>query len=316
MKRFKEILIKLLFPPARVIILCCVTGFPLVIFSLIYLSSTNPISYVSYVISAYALTVLCTNFPKMRKRCKELIHGDEVRIIVNFRSFMNRYKYTSMYLNEREFRAKISLYTGFAINVFYAVFKCATGAYYRSAWLWAIGIYYIMLSSIRFMLLKNVHITDIKERSVRRKIHEYKTYRGCGIMMILLNTAMAGMTVQMIWKNRGYEYPGFIIYISALYTFYCFISSLTNAVSFAKRNNPILSAAKNLNFIGAMMSMFTLQTAMITQFGNDETFRRKMNSATGGAVLILTSAMSVFMIIHANKNLRRLENNQGESYGK
>ncbi len=111
MKKFKDIIFKLLFPPVWVIVLSSLTGFPLMIISLVFLSSTNPVSYVSYVLSAYALTVLCANFPKTKRRCKELIYGDEVWIIVNFRNFMNRYKYTSMYLNDKEFRAKISLYT-------------------------------------------------------------------------------------------------------------------------------------------------------------------------------------------------------------
>ena len=143
MKKFKKILLKLLFPPVKIIVLSSIIGFPVMIISLLFLSATNPISYISYVVSAYALTVLCVNFPKAKRRCKELIYGYEVRIIVNFRNFMNRYKYTSMYLNDKEFRAKFSLYTGLGINLFYTVFKFGTGIMFRSAWLWAIGIYYL-----------------------------------------------------------------------------------------------------------------------------------------------------------------------------
>lgn len=61
-----------------------------------------------------------------------------------------------MYLNDKEFRAKISLYTGLGINCFYALFKCGTGIMFRSAWLWAIEIYYVMLTtkaSIRAALI-------------------------------------------------------------------------------------------------------------------------------------------------------------------
>lgn len=100
MKRFKEFLYKILFPPVWVIVLSTIIGFPAVIISLVFLSSTNPISYISYVLSAYALTVLYANFPRAKNRCNELIHGDEVKIIVSFRRFMHRYKYTSMYLDD------------------------------------------------------------------------------------------------------------------------------------------------------------------------------------------------------------------------
>ncbi len=178
---------------------------------------------------------------------------------------------------------------------------------FRSAWLWAIGIYYVILSAIRFMLLRNVRITDKSKHSVKRKIQEWKNYRLCGIMMFLLSIAMSGMVFQMIWQNRSYEYKGYIIYISALYTFYCFISSISNVISFAKRNNSILSAAKNLNLAGAVMSMFALQTAMFSAFGGGETFQRQMNTITGSAVCIIVTGMAVFMIVRSNRNLKSLE---------
>ena len=308
MKKFKDIVFKLLFPPVWIIILSSLIGFPAVIIALIFLSKTNPICYVSYILSAYALTVLCANFPRAGRLCKELIHGNEVRIIVKFRSFMNRHKYTSMYLNDREFRAKVSLYSGLAINMFYAVFKCATGAIFRSAWLWAIGIYYVMLSVIRFTLLRYVRITDKKEHTLERKVHEYKSAKLCGIMMLALNIAMTGMTVQMIWRNRGYEYKGYMIYISAMYAFYCFINAAVNVVKFAKINNPILSSAKILSLAGALMSMFALQTAMFSAFDTSGAeYQRLMNTITGGVICTLVLCMAIFMIIWSIRNLKALE---------
>lgn len=308
MKRFKKFIYKILFPPVWVIILSSVIGFPAVIFSLKVLSGTNPVSYISYVLSAYALTVLCTNFPRAKRRCKELIHGDEVKIIVYFRKFMRRYKYTSMYLDDVKFRARISLYCGLAVNIFYAVFKCATGFIFRSAWFWAIGIYYVMLSAIRFTLMRNVRITDKKEHGAERKIHEYKSAKLCGIMMLALNAAMMGMTFQMIWQNRSYEYKGYIIYISALYAFYSFINAVVNIIKFSKINNAILSSAKILAFAGALMSMFALQTAMFSSFGGGKELQRLMNTITGTAVCIITMGMAVFMIVRANACLKKLEN--------
>lgn len=308
MDGFKKILKKLLFPPVWVIVLTSVIGFPAMVISLEFLSGTNPVSYISYVLSAYALTVLCANFPRAKKRCKELIHGDEVKIIISFRKFMRRYKYTSMYLDDIEFRARVSLYSGLAVNMIYAVFKCATGVMFRSSWLWAIGIYYVMLSAIRFTLLRNVRITDRKEHGFEKKIHEYKSARLCGIMMFALNAAMTGMTFQMIWQNRSYEYKGYIIYISAMYAFYSLITAVVNAVKFAKRNNAILSAAKILALAGALMSMFALQTAMFSAFGGGEELQRLMNTVTGGAVCIITAGMAVFMIVRANVCLKKLSN--------
>lgn len=311
----KKLIFKILFPPVRVIVLCSVIGFPAMIISLKFLNENNPISYISYVLSAYALTVLCVNFPRAKRRCRELIHGNEIKIIVLLRNFMRRYKYTSMYLDDMEFRAKMSLYSGLAVNMFYAVFKCATGVIFHSAWLWAIGIYYVMLSAIELTLMRNVRITNQKEHGVERKIHEYKSARLCGIMMFALNIAMSGMTIQMIWKNRSYEYKGYIIYISALYAFYCLINAVVNVVKFSKRNNAILSAAKILALAGALMSMFALQTAMFSAFGGGEKLQRIFNTIMGSAVLSATAGMAVFIIVRANICLKRLKNERSDFNG-
>lgn len=275
-------------------------------FSLKCLSDTHPFSYVSYILSAYALTVLCANFPRTKKRCSELIHGDEVKIIVSFRRMMGRHKYTSMYLDDIEFRERISLYSSLAVNMFYAVFKCATGVIFHSVWFWAIGIYYVMLSVIRFTLLRNVRITCKKEHSVERKIYEYKSAKLCGILMLALNIAMGGMIVQMIWQNHHYEYKGYIIYISAFYAFFYLINAIVKVVKFSKQDNPILSAAKMLALAGALMSMFALQTAMFSSFGGNEEFQRLMNTITGGMVCFIVMGMAIFLIVRANIRLKRL----------
>lgn len=307
MDNFKKIVKILLFPKMSVLLICSVIGFPLMIYCLIYQDTPQIVSIPSYVLSAYAFTVICVNFNGFVKKTKALIKGDSVKIIVSFRRLMNSYKYTSMYLNDRDFRARISLYMSLLTNMAFAVFKCAIGTFYRSPWLWTIGIYYAILTAIRFTLMRNIRISDKNGHGVKKKIHEYKTYRTTGILMFLLNGGIAGMAVQMIWQNKSYTYAGFTIYISALYTFYCFISAIVNLIKFSRNENPILTASKNLSFMGAAMSMYTLQTAMIYAFDtNGDSFRVKMNIITGSAVTLFAVGLAVFMIIRANKNLKKL----------
>lgn len=299
----------ILTPPIWAVILMSVILIPLVIVTLLFIDNTSAVAIIVYCYAAYAFTVLCIAMPKIVKRSKELIHGDEVKLIVAFRKFMNRYKYTGMFLNDRDFRARISLYGGLVINLAYAVFKIATGIYYYTPWPFAIGVYFLMLGLIRLVLMKNVRISDRQEHTASKKIHELKSYRTCGISMLVLTVGVMGVAIQMIWKNRGYEYPGFIIYISALYTFYSLILSVVNVVRFSKRKNAVLSAAKNLSLAGALMSLYALQTAMLTTFGGSESYRRLMNSLTGAAVCLLISAMGIFMIIKTRKKLQELEIN-------
>lgn len=153
-----------------------------------------------------------------------------------------------------------------------------------------------------------------KQRGYGIGIDDYMV-KPIDLMMLVLSTAMGGMTFQMIWQNRSYEYKGYIIYISALYAFYSFITAVVNVVKFSRINNAILSAAKILALAGALMSMFALQTAMFSSFGGGAELQQLMNTITGTAVCVLTIGMAVFMIVRANICLKKSENTQLQRSG-
>lgn len=287
-----------LFPPVWVIAVVCIIGFPFVIFALKCLSETNPISYIAYVLSAYAFTVLVLAFPELKSKISYRLKNNPIVDKINSHPIGNRY------LNDLNFKGSVSLHQGLVINLFYAGFKFVTSLIYGSVWLGAIAVYYVMLCVLRFNLILNSRRAAVLD-SEDRKTYEYRSYRRTGFLMLLLNAAMGGMIAQMIWKNEGYEYPGYVIYLSAMYAFYSFISAILNLVKFRRAGSPILSASKAISFAGAMMSVLALQTAMISRFGKgDELFRMKMNIATGSAVFVIVLVMAVYMIIRSGRILK------------
>ncbi len=120
--------------------------------------------------------------------------------------------------------------------------------------------------------------------------------------LFLLNIPMGGMIVLMAAADNGYSYPGYVIYISAMYTFYTMIMSVVNLVRYRRLGSPVLSAAKALNFIAALMPVLGMQTAMIAEFSaEDDGFRRLMNSITGAAVWVTVIVTAVYMLIRSSK---------------
>ena len=86
-----------------------------------------------------------------------------------------------------------------------------------------------------------------------------------------------------------------------MYTFYTIILSVVNLVKYRRLGSPILSAAKILNFVAALMSLLGLQTAMISQFSTEgENYRRMMNAMTGGSVWLAVILIAVYML-HSRK---------------
>ena len=116
------------------------------------------------------------------------------------------------------------------------------------------------------------------------------------------------MAVQMVAQDKSTVYPGVFIYGSAAYTFYFFGLAIANVIRFHKGSSPLLSAAKNLSFVSALMSMFVLQTAMLTAFDEGGSpFGLIINSVSGAVVFAFVIYTAIRMIVHGAKKLKELE---------
>ena len=76
-------------------------------------------------------------------------------------------------------------------------------------------------------------------------------------------------------------------------------------MSFRRRDNAILSAAKDLNMIGALVSMYSLQATMLHAFGSndEENFRDIMNIITGAVVFAAVFIIASYMVINGTHRL-------------
>ena len=115
---------------------------------------------------------------------------------------------------------------------------------------------------------------------------------------------------------RRLLFPGAVV---ALYTFYTTIMAVVNLVRDRKSGSPVMAAARGVNLAAALVSMLSLETAMLTQFNDgskDAFFRRAMIGSTGGAVCVLVTVMGLYMVIHAARRIRKLRANSGPSQDK
>lgn len=104
--------------------------------------------------------------------------------------------------------------------------------------------------------------------------------------------------------------PVFLIYLAAIYAFSKIFVAVKNVMKFRKCGSPVLSAAKIISLIAAMISILTLETAIISRFGNMENpvFYQGMIGTVGGAVCVFVLITAICMIVRANKQLK--ETNQ------
>ena len=307
MVQLKQILKKIFFLPPLPTVLIAVPSFALVTFTLVT-ENGGVIAYLSYIMSAYALAITCTGISHVDHFVKS------VRAEIGKHPLMEKLSNTSLgarFLGDVRFRTEISLHLGFLINLLYIVMKMASGIYYHSVWFISIAVYYILLAFMRFLLFRRG-----KTRTAGNHLEaELKRYRMCGILLLIMNQALAGIVVFMVHQNKSYDYPGLLIYAMAAYSFYCVIIASVNVVKFRRHGSPVLSAAKVISLVSAMVSILSLETAMVTRFGDkdDFSFRQAMTGATGGGVCTFVLGIAVFMIVKSSLQLKKINTTETDN---
>ncbi|MCD7797109.1 MAG: hypothetical protein LUG95_05760 [Clostridiales bacterium] len=172
--------------------------------------------------------------------------------------------------------ASLSLLISLILNLFYAVWEIICGISYGFYWFATLGCYYILLILLCLILLSEARQFRQKENA------QWKKYCVLGILLLLMNFILSGIVISAVTDGNGSHYGGYLIYVVAAYTFYRVIAAIKNLVKYRSSHNPVLAALKVINFISAMISLLSLEIAMILQFGNDEAFfKKKMTIFTG-----------------------------------
>lgn len=259
---------------------------------------TSPVlEYIAYVLSAYALVISVTGITKIINFVRGGFRENEgIKTLLTIPTVEKLF-------NESTYRTELALYPGFCINVIYVIFKTSLGIYYRSAWFLSLGVYYLALAIMRFLL---IHYLRFRKKTAN-KGDELRRYRMCGYMLFLIDAALVGITILAVKENAGFTYPGYLIYVMALYAFYSVVTAVINLIKYRKYGSPVMSAAKVINMSTALVSIFSLETAMLAQFGgeNDEKFRLIMTSLTEAGVSLIVIGMALFMIIRSGILIKR-----------
>lgn len=299
MERLKRMVFRLVFLPGWLVWLISLPSFSLVIYVLANGLENSVWTYVGYGASAYALIICCFNAPRM-------IHA--VRGGFSGHPFVQKTvgsQQGQRFMSDPIYRAEIALYAGLAINLAYTVLKMISGIVFRSLWFGALAGYYLLLSILRFALLHHARRSPVGENL----ISEWRRYRFCGCMLLVMNQALTVIVVLVVRQNSGFAYPGILIYIMAMYAFYAVFNAMRSVIRFRHRGSPVLSAAKAVSLVAALVSVLSLETAMLTQFGTaeDERFRQIMTGSTGAVVCVTVLAMAAYMIAKSTRQVRKLK---------
>ncbi|MGM9624599.1 MAG: hypothetical protein ACI3XM_02710 [Eubacteriales bacterium] len=286
---------KFLFPPIRLILLLTVVSAAALPTVFLYGLDHHPIGYAVYVLSFYTLTVDVI-------ACAHTI-PDTCRAV---RQKIYAHPYGERYMTDITFKTHISLWLSLGTNLFYVAANLFSGILYRSVWSVTLAVYYTILAVMRFLLLRFVNRNGIGQK----RIPELRRARLCGMILLTMNLALSGVVLLVIRSGEGFHYAGMMIYVMALYTFWITITAVLDIIRYRTYSSPVLTVTKTIKFAAALVSMLSLETAMLAEFGSEvdsPDFERIMVGATGAGICLIVTVMSVMIMIRTTKAMRKHE---------
>lgn len=248
-------------------------------------------SYILYVLSAYSLTALCIRLPAAIRAGQ---------------NWGKKHPGVEKFLKNEDLIFSLKLYLEQFVNFAYGIFKIASGVVIGSAWIGADGIYNFVQALIQlFQILRRKNPGSLRD--------QWKSYRFCGVLILLLHFTLIGIVFQMVNWRRVEESGEIVIIATAAFAFYKFISSFIELARDRKHTHPVDSSVRMLELSQAMFAIFSLQAGLLHVFGTGEGWEFFLNLAVGCIVCLLTVAMGIYMIRRGNREIKKLqETDHGE----
>lgn len=299
MKNWKSVCRKCFILPLWIVCILAVISTISLIFVFMKGWDRNPVAYAVYVISFYTLIVTCL-------ACWKTIPGYYKSI--KGKVYDNRY--AKQYLTDVAYKTHINFYTSLCVNLLYVAINAVSAVIYRTYWFAVFAVYYGIMAVMRFLLVRYVGKNCIGES----RLGELKRSRACAYILLTVNLTLSGVVLMMVYYNRGFHYRGFLIYVMAMYAFYSTTTAVTDVIKYRKYNSPVMSVSKMIKLASSLFSMLFLETAMFAQFGQDTSSKTKqiMIMATGAGICVIVVGMSVYMIVHASKEIRQYKKSEKE----
>ena len=179
-------------------------------------------------------------------------------------------------------------------NAAFSIYYLILGFITSSWWLLTLGSYYLILSLVRFVVL-------------RSKDKEQLVTQFTGWMLIVLSLPLVGTVILSVMRDRGYKYHMIVMLAIATYTFIKITLATINYVKSRHSSSAMLITLRNISFADAFVSIFAMQRSMLVSFdGMTGAEIVIMNGALGSAVCVICFALGLLLLLRTK---RKDENN-------
>lgn len=275
--------------PTAIVVLLIPVSAVLLIFTHTVPGAKRSTALTAYILTVFTLLAVCRKLPGWIAYWKRIRYENP---------------YVLLFVSDTALRVKLSLGFSVTTNTAYALFQLCMGMYHASIWFYSFAVYYGLLVLMRLFLLREVNAGTPGQNLCR----EWERFRFCGVILLIMNLSLGTIAAFIVLQNRGFSHHPVTTVVMAVYTFCSLIYSVYGLFKFKKYRSPVYTATKIVRLAAALVSVLTLETALLSAFGgSDEHARRLITGTTGSVVISIILIIAVTMIIFSTKEIRKIK---------
>ena len=181
----------------------------------------------------------------------------------------------------------------FAFNITFGAYHLIFGIMTGSWWLLTLGSYYMILSIVRFYV-------------IRLRKHKQFVRRFTGIMLMLLSIPCVGTVILSVVRDRGHRFHTIVTIAMAVYAFTRITFTTVRFVKSKRCSSTGIITLSYISLADAVVSVFALQRTMLASFdGMTESEIQIMNAVTGSAACAVVFLLGLKLIKTPSNYLKR-----------
>ena len=183
-------------------------------------------------------------------------------------------------------------------NIAFSIYHLVLGIVSYSWWLLTLGFYYLILSIVRFTVLR-----------IKKTDHFITKFTGW--MLIALTAPLIGTVVLSIMRDRGHKLHMIIMIAMAAYAFTNITLAAIRFIKSRQSTSAALIALRNISLANAFVSIFALQRSMLVTFeGMSATEIVIMNAVLGSVVCVIVFLLGLNLLQDKKVLFRKLNSKQ------
>ena len=180
---------------------------------------------------------------------------------------------------------------GLIVNLSCALMHAALGVLEGSWWYLTLSAYYVILSVLRFSLLR------IRRRADKEGSDERFAEKFTGWLFLALAWFLSGTVIMTVINDHGTQHHMIVVIALAAWVFTRLTLAIIHLIRARKNASPVIRALRNIAFAEAFVSLMSLQRVMLASFpGMTPENIRLMNALTGGGVCVLIFLLGLNLI--------------------